>query len=165
MKKSIFAIFYVLLASVGIQFAIGCGPTLPPIQESMKKNVTVLDFGKGSQDNKNFGTPMSSMLTTELFKLNMFHIVEREKIKFLLDELALEQFKVEQFRKMKISGIDYIIDGSAFLIKNKIHTDIRLINTENGETITVISDADNEDDLRDMAERVAMKLVDVIYRK
>lgn len=165
MKKFISIAFYALLVSVVTQFLTGCGATIPEVQEARKKNITILDFAKGNPDSKNFGTPMSSMITSELFKLNLFHIIEREKIKLLLDELALDQFKVEQYRKIKISGIDYIIDGSAFLIKNKIHTDIRLIDTENGETISVISDKDNEDDLRDMAKRVAMKLADIIYQK
>jgi TolB-like protein len=134
------------------------------------QTIAVLDFDNNSIDQHERLEPLrggfADMLISDLSKLTSLKVVERERVRFILDELDLEQtakFDPETaVRVGKMLGVHSILIGSFTKVGERMRLDTRLIRTETGELIKADQLTRKTDDffklIDDAAELVAKDL-------
>lgn len=120
--------------------------------ESPKKIVAVLDFENNEKLKDKVDLKMSDMLTTSLVKTNRFKVVERNKIKKVLDEqkfgLSGMVDRETAAKAGKLIGAEYLVLGSITsatrkdidkfgytLVKIEVGVDVRVVNTSSGNIL------------------------------
>jgi TolB-like protein len=113
--------------------------------QAMTQPVTmaVLDFQNNSfmepEKYASLSKGLAEMMITELGRLESMQVVERQKLRSLMDEMKLSQAGVTEEGSVevgKLIGAKYLVFGS-FLVSmdNKIRIDLRIIEVETGLTV------------------------------
>lgn len=106
--------------------------------------LAVLDFENNSFFNPEEYGPLSKglaeIMITELNQLQSLHVVERQKLRSLLDELKLSQSGIvsaeSSVRVGKMLGAQHLVFGGYMVtLDEKIRIDVRIIEVETGLTI------------------------------
>jgi TolB-like protein len=128
------------------------------------KTIAVLDFDNNSVEDHEKLEPLrggfADMLVTDLSRLTTLRVVERERVRFILDELDLEQ--TEKFdpataaRIGKMLGVHCILIGSYSKIGGKMRLDTRLVRTETGELLKADQITKRTDDFFQLIDDAAI---------
>ncbi len=114
------------------------------LEAQEKITITVFDFNNNSIMDRETYQPLSiglgQMLLSELGSLSSVSIVERQKLKSILDEIKLSQSGVidEQTsaKAGKLLGAQYMVFGSYLVnTKGKMRLDARIVQVETGLTV------------------------------
>lgn len=117
--------------------------------------VAVLDFssfmmGEGGAS-VNLGKAISAMLVTEFSGREGLQVVERQEINALLDEHDLGQSgrlnEEQAIRVGQLLGVQYILLGQATSIVDQLRMDIRAVDVETSEIVTVLKRSDKTTEL------------------
>lgn len=140
----------VVVAAAGL----GVGPTSARAQGDVPR-VAVLDFssfmmGEGGAS-VNLGKAISAMLVTEFSGREGLQVVERQQLNALLDEQDLgvsgrlnEEDAVEIGRLL---GVQYVLVGQVTSIVDQLRMDIRAVDVETSEIVTVLKKSDRTSEL------------------
>lgn len=140
----------VVVAAAGL----GAGPTSAHAQGDVPR-VAVLDFssfmmGEGGAS-VNLGKAISAMLVTEFSGREGLQVVERQQLNALLDEQDLgvsgrlnEEDAVEIGRLL---GVQYVLVGQVTSIVDQLRMDIRAVDVETSEIVTVLKKSDRTSEL------------------
>ena len=108
-----------------------------------RKIIAVKDFEVISGSNKEVARYVQEDVTTALVHSGQFHVVEREKLDVVLEEIKLGQsgmVTLETIKKAgRLLGADLILTGSFMPTGEKWNANLRLINTESGRIISAIN--------------------------
>jgi curli biogenesis system outer membrane secretion channel CsgG len=133
---------------------LGAGPTSAHAQGDVPR-VAVLDFssfmmGEGGAS-VNLGKAISAMLVTEFSGREGLQVVERQQLNALLDEQDLgvsgrlnEEDAVEIGRLL---GVQYVLVGQVTSIVDQLRMDIRAVDVETSEIVTVLKKSDRTSEL------------------
>jgi curli biogenesis system outer membrane secretion channel CsgG len=133
---------------------LGAGPTSALAQGDVPR-VAVLDFssfmmGEGGAS-VNLGKAISAMLVTEFSGREGLQVVERQQLNALLDEQDLgvsgrlnEEDAVEIGRLL---GVQYVLVGQVTSIVDQLRMDIRAVDVETSEIVTVLKKSDRTSEL------------------
>ncbi len=111
---------------------------------STQPTIAVLDFENNSFLNPEEYNPLSrglaEIMITELGQIKTIHVVERERLRSILDELKLSQSGlVSQESSIKVGkllGAQYLVFGGYIVTLNKkIRIDVRIVEVETGLVI------------------------------
>ncbi len=108
-----------------------------------EKTVAVLDFDNNSILNPQQYQPLSGglaeIMITELGRVKSLRIVERRRIKTIIDEIKANQSGLVEgssFKAGRMLGADYLLFGSYMVnLNKKIRIDVRVVDVETGLTI------------------------------
>jgi len=105
-----------------------------------RKTIAVLYFDNGNVLDENLDPlrkGLADMLISDLSKLNMLRVVERDKLEEIFKELNLTNSKefdsITQQKIGKILGAELMLFGSYFELLGTFRIDARIIKTETGE--------------------------------
>ena len=104
-----------------------------------RKTIAVLYFdnGNSNEDLNSLRKGLADMLISDLSKLNMLRVVERDKLEEILKEFDLTNskgFNSETQQEIgKLLGADLMLFGSYFELLGTFRIDARIIKTETGE--------------------------------
>ena len=136
MKKSVLAAF---LLSLLYCLFIHIGPVF-----SNENTLAVLDFENNSLVNPEENQPLSKglaeMIITELNQIQALRVVERQKLRSLLDEIKLSQSgaisEATTVRAGKMLGAQHLVFGGYMVtFGDKIRIDVRIVEVETGLTL------------------------------
>ena len=169
--------FYGLIAALGIAAAAVYvagrvsqpgGLSSPPSAVSPRRSVAVLSFTNLSGDPHEawLATAFSDWLTTELTAGEQVRAIPAESIARMQMELSMPDVHSlgpdSLIRVRKNLGTDYVVTGSYATLGSKrqgqIRLDLRLQDTQTGETIGAISEAGTEAHLLDLVSRAGQHL-------
>jgi len=131
-KLSIVASFYLLFMFI------------PSFSFSTQPTIAVLDFENNSFFNPEEYNPLSrglaEIMITELQQVKTIHVVERAKLRSILDELKLSQSGLvsqeNSIRVGKLLGAQHLVFGGYIVAMNeKIRIDVRIVEVETGLVI------------------------------
>jgi len=145
---------------------------LPPITAPGGiKTVAVLDFDNNSIDDverlANLGKGLADILITDLAALSKLKVVERERIQFVMSEIAISDSTVKGRRLVdpqfavqlgKLMGAQSVLIGSFMKIGKKLRVDARLVKTETSEVLTTESVDGGQDEIFDLAKKLVLKV-------
>ena len=127
------------------------GPT--QAQADDVPTVAVLDFnsfmmGEGGASVQ-LGKAISAMLVTEFSNREGIRIVERQRINALIDEMELNYTgAVEEAIELgKLLGMQYVLLGQVTSIVDNLRMDIRAVDVETSEILTVMKKSDKTTEL------------------
>ncbi|HEY6967759.1 MAG TPA: tetratricopeptide repeat protein [Candidatus Angelobacter sp.] len=139
------------------------GPETPPLK--VRRSVAVLGFKNLSQraDVAWLSTALSEMLTTELAAGEKLRIIPGENIAQVKISLSLPD--VDSFGKETLAKIrnnlyadDVVLGSYVPLGGGQIRLDLRLQNTQAGETLTAVSEKGNKEQIDDLVSRAGAVL-------
>ena len=135
------------------------------------KTIAVLDFDNNSIDDveklANLGKGLADMIITDLATLSKLKVVERERIQFVLDELALSDSTVKNKRLVdpefavrvgKLMGAQSVLIGSFMKFGKKLRVDVRMVKTETSEIFKTDFVDGSQDDIFDLSKKLAIKV-------
>ena len=117
--------------------------------------VAVLDFssfmmGQGGAS-VNLGKAISAMLVTEFSGREGLQVVERQEISALLDEQDLAfSGRIDEANAIaigKLLGVQYVLLGQVTSIVDNLRMDIRAVDVETSEIVTVLKKSDKTSEL------------------
>jgi len=139
--------------------------------ESGIKTVTVLDFDNNSIDDverlANFGKGLADILITHLTGLSKLKVVDRERIQFVLDEMARSESGLGGKRVIdpefavrlgKLMGAQSVLIGSFMKVGKKLRIDVRLVKTETSEVLKADFVDGSQDEIFDLAKKLTVKV-------
>jgi len=133
-----------------------------PAQDA-KLVVAVLNFETGSKEIAQYGEQIPDLLTVFLTAEPTLQLVERAKIKNILEELALGATGVvDDATKAKIgnmTGAKFIITGRAMVVGKQLYLTAKVMSTETGKVGAKMVKASLDADLDDGAQKLAAELV------
>lgn len=109
-----------------------------------KKTLAILDFSNNSivdkEKHASLSQGLAEIMVTELSKIQSLQLVERQKIKSLIEEMQLSQSGIISedtgIQVGKLLGSQFLVFGSYMISFNdKIRVDIRIVEVETGVTI------------------------------
>jgi TolB-like protein len=140
-------------------------------QEPGIKTIAVLDFDNNSIDDAerlaNLGKGLADMLITDLAALSKIKVVERERIQYVLSEIALSDstFRGKRLvdpeyavRVGKLMGAQSVLIGSFMKLGKKLRVDVRLVKTETSEIFKTELVDGGQDEIFDLARQLAVKV-------
>ena len=145
----------IALAAVVTAVGPGVGPDAANAQEDDVPRVAVLDFtgfmvGQGS-GSVALGKAISHMLVTEFIAFDGLQVVERQQIHALLDEQDMSlSGRVNDDQAIEIGrllGVQYVLLGAVTSFVNDLRMDIRAVDVETSEIVTVLKKSDKTDQL------------------
>jgi TolB-like protein len=131
------------------------------------KTIAILDFKNRSVDDKDKFDPMekgfSDLLISELNGTINLKVVERERIKWLLDEIGMEndpgKFDMgTAVRVGKLLGVHTILLGSFIKVNDQMKLLSRLVKVETGEILATDEATGDADDFFDIARQLGEKV-------
>ena len=134
------------------------------------KTVAVLDFDNNSIDDAerlaNLGKGLADILITDLGTLKKLKVVERERLQFILQEIALGDTtggkqRIDQeyaVRLGKLMGAQSVLIGSFMKIDKKLRIDTRLVKTETSEILKTDFVTGDQDAVLELASQLALKV-------
>jgi tetratricopeptide (TPR) repeat protein len=160
-----------ILAAAALRYRIyparkapATGQTLPV---SERQSLAVMRFENlGAEDQAWLGTAVSEMLTTELGAGERIRMISGEDVASVESDLSLRgmpSYNAGTLQKIRANlGCDYVVAGS-FLASgsrsvDSIRVDLRLQETQSGQTILTFSDSGNIGDMSDLLKRVGASL-------
>ncbi len=138
-------------------------------QDSAPKTLAILPFENNSVTGHDKFEPLtrglSAMIITDLSdSVKGLKLIEREKIKAILEEISLGQSGIadESTAAMagKILGAQAITIGSFMVLGKKVRIDIRIINVETGEVITSDSVTGKSNAFMELEQELVRKIAD-----
>jgi len=158
-----YSLFALLLAAWG-----GSAPAQTPQAKDTRPTVAVLYFDNGAigraADYDPLRKGMADMFITELMKNTNLHIVERDRLQSLLEEIDLAQTKTidkeTAVRIGKLLSAHHMIMG-AFVVTpdGTMRIDARAVNVETSETEHAETVRDKADNLLNMLPTLARKFI------
>jgi TolB-like protein len=131
------------------------------------KTIAILDFANRSIDDKEKYDPLEKGLAELMIhqldgSINL-KVVERERIKWILGELELEndpgKFDPQSAVRLgKQLGVHTVLLGTMMKIKNKMKLLARLVKVETSEIIATEEAQGDVDDILEIAENLSMKV-------
>ena len=128
--------------------------------------IAILDFKNSSNDPQFQGldTAVRSFLTTDLSSLNSLQIVERGRLKDLLQELRLSSGEFVDPRTAAKLGkglaAQAVLVGEFFAQGHRMRIDARLVHVETGAVILAEGIAGKPTDFLDLEKQLARKVID-----
>ena len=136
-------------------FVVGSAGPRPVRAQDDVPRVAVLDFssfmmGEGGAS-VNLGKAIAAMLVTEFAERPGLQVVERQRINALLDEQDLAASgRLDQDDAVEIGrllGVQYILLGQVTSILDELRMDIRVVDVETSEILTVMKRSDQTSQL------------------
>jgi len=133
------------------------------------KDIAVLEFQDNSiiknQEIQKLRSGLPSLFMNALSTINNVQIIDRRKLKKILEEQALIQsgiLKEDSFLKIgKLTGANFLILGSFLIGMNEdIRIDCRIVDSESGEIIKAEEVNGKTDDFFELAQNLTFKLLD-----
>ena len=131
------------------------------------KTIAILDFKNRSVDDKEKFDPMekgfADLMISELNGTINLKVVERERIKWLLDEIGMEndpgKFDMgTAVRVGKLLGVHTILLGSFIKVNDQMKLLSRLVKVETGEILATDEATGDADDFFDIAQQLGDKV-------
>ena len=131
--------------------------------------IAILDFSNNSIAEKikyeSLSPGLAEIMITELSKVHSLKLVERQKIKSLIQEIQLAQSgMVDESTSIKVGkllGAHYLVFGSYMVAFNKkIRVDVRIVEVETGLTIEAEGITDKVDDIFKIIQKLNEKIID-----
>lgn len=129
--------------------------------------VAVFAFDNNSIDSKEKLEPLrkaiADMIVTRLSKVKTVKVVERQRIQALIEELHLNETElVNQSAALKVGRLlgarILVFGGFSGITGSDFRIDVRLIETETGETITAEEETGSVDELVPMVKTLVQKI-------
>ncbi|MBN1894734.1 hypothetical protein JW906_09575 [bacterium] len=130
--------------------------------------LAVLDFENNSLFDKDSYASLSNglaeIMTTELSKVSSLQLVERRKLRNLLDEVKLEQAGISEesqgLQVGKMLGAKNLVFGSFMVAPDKkIRLDLRIVEIETGITIKAEEATGKAKDVLQLVQKLSKKLL------
>lgn len=160
MCKKVLSVFLSILILAAPVFSMN------PDQTAKKVNIAVFDFeGKGLSQAE--ATALSERFRSVLVSTNKFNVVERQKIKLIMDEIGLQLSGVVSEESMsqagELLGVNRIISGTIGKIGDTYTVDLRIIAVETGKVIRTISQnaSGSKENLIALLERLAKRFAGI----
>ncbi|MBN2030784.1 hypothetical protein JW824_11125 [bacterium] len=134
-----------------------------------ENTLAVLDFENNSLLNPDEYQPLakglSEIMITELGQVQAIHVVERQKLKSVIDELKLSQSGLVSengsIEVGKMLGAEYLVFGSYMVaFDKKIRIDARIVNVETGLTVKASQVTGKEEDLLSLISKLSKKILE-----
>ena len=131
------------------------------------QTLAIVDFTNNSLDDRDRMDPLqggfASLMVHQLSGATDLKVIERERIKWLLEELDLqkEPGRVDQstaVRTGKLLGANVVMFGSYMKHRNEFRINARLVKVETGEIIMTEQVAGKEKDFFELAEELSLKV-------
>lgn len=131
------------------------------------QTIAIVDFTNNSLDDRERMDPLqggfASLMVHQLSGAVDLKVIERERIKWLIDELDLQQEegRVDQstaVRTGKLLGANVVMFGSFMKHRNEFRINARLVKVETGEIIMTEQVAGKEKDFFKLAEELSLKV-------
>jgi len=133
--------------------ALVVGMASTPVAGQDVPTVAVMDFdsfmmGEGGASVQ-LGKAITAMLVTEFSQREGIRIIERQRINDLIREMDLSYSgRVEEAIEIgKLLGMQYVLLGQVTSIVDNLRMDIRAVDVETSEVITVMKKSDKTDQL------------------
>ncbi len=130
-----------------------------------KARIAVLPLTDTNNQAKNegYGEAIAGMLMTELINGQVFQVVERSEIDKMMQELAFQYSGAVDAGTAKqigvILGVDILVFGTVAKFDQVVETDIRLVDTNNGEALLAENEScKNSALIREMVVNLARKM-------
>jgi len=134
-------------------------------QAIAKSRIAVLPFTDTNNQAKNegYGEAIAGMIMTELINGQVFQVVERSEIDKMMKELAFQYSGAVDAGTAKqigeILGVDILVFGTVAKFDQVVETDIRLVDTKNGEALLAENESSRSSaSIRDMVVNLARKI-------
>ena len=112
---------------------------------------------------------LTDLLITDLVAWEGVRVVERTRLEDVLKELNFQQTKyVDKATAAKLGKVlnsTYLIYGSLILTGTKLTVAARLVQSDNGEVLITVKEADERDKIFDIEQRLVNQLVAKIDSK
>lgn len=138
-------------------FAVGVGLLVAPsaVRGQDIPTVAVMDFSSFMMGESggavNLGAAISAMLVTEFSSREGLRVVERAQLKNLLREQDLSlSGRIEESDAIEIGkmlGVQYVLHGQVTSIVDNLRMDIRAVDVETSEIVTVLKKTDRTSEL------------------
>lgn len=131
------------------------------------KTIAVLDFKNRSLDDREKYDPLekglADLMIGQLHRATQLKVVERERIQWILDEIALENDpgKFDANSAVRIGkqlGVHVILLGSFMKVKEEMWLGARLVKVETGEILQTEEVKGDADEFFDLAEKMSGKV-------
>ena len=131
------------------------------------QTLAIVDFTNNSLDDRDRMDPLqggfASLMVHQLSGATDLKVIERERIKWLIDELDLQQEagRVDQstaVRTGKLLGANVVMFGSFMKHRSEFRINARLVKVETGEIIMTEQVAGKEKDFFELAEELSLKV-------
>jgi len=160
MFKKIFSAWLLFLISAMPAFSLNS------MQTTHKVNIAVFDFeGKGITQAE--ASALTERFRSVLVSTNKFNVVERQKIKLIMDELGLQLSGMVSEKSIskagELLGVNRIISGTIGKIGDTYTVDLRIIAVETGKVIRTVSQNTNgsKENLIALLERLAKRFAGI----
>lgn len=136
---------------------------------AVEKTLAVLDFENNSLMNPEQYQPLakglSEIMITELKQVESIHVVERQKLRTVIDELKLSQSGIvseeSSVEAGKMLGAQHLVFGSYLVtLDKKIRIDVRIINVETGLTVKASQVTGKEKELLKLIVKLSKKILE-----
>jgi len=137
-----------------------------PIVKSVL-SVAVLNFDNNSIDQSNTLTPFiqgfASMFSTDLANSGHFRVIERRKIKAIMEQMALSQSGVlsqdTAIQVGKMAGAKHILFGSFIAMGDQVRIDVRVVDVETSLLVMADSVMGMKKHILNLEKQLVHKLV------
>lgn len=150
-----------LAAAIG---AVGLGVGTVSAAAQDVPRVAVLDFngfmmGEGG-GSVALGKAIAAMLVTEFSQFDGIQVIERQQIHALLDEQDMTMSgRLDENQAIEIGkllGVQYVLLGAVTSIVDQLRMDIRAVDVETSEIVTVLKKSDKTTELFSVVEAIAL---------
>jgi TolB-like protein len=134
---------------------VGLGVSAPVHGQADVPRVAVLDFssfmmGEGGAS-VNLGKAIAAMLVTEFSSRDGIQVIERQQLNALLDEQDLgvsgRLYEEDAVEIGRLLGVQYVLLGQVTSNVDQLRMDIRAVDVETSEIVTVLKKSDKTSEL------------------
>lgn len=126
--------------------------------------VAYFDNNAGSVRYDYWRKALADMLITDLSKIKVLQLVEREKLEQVIKELKLQQEKLFDQRTAQrmgqLLGASHILTGSFTRVGTQVRFDVRVVRTSTGEIVMAEKALGTDSALFDMEKTLATAVID-----
>lgn len=134
---------------------VALGPGTPTIEAQDVPTVAVMDFSSFMMGEAggavNLGKAISAMLVTEFSGREGMRIIERQELNDLIREQDLSlSGRIEEADAIEVGkmlGVQYVLHGQVTSIVDNLRMDIRAVDVETSEIVTVMKKSDKTSEL------------------
>ena len=132
-----------------------------------ENTLAVLDFENNSLFNREENQPLSKglaeMMITELNQVQALRVVERQKLRSLLDEIKLSQSgtvsEASSVRAGKMLGAKHLVFGGYMAMDKNIRIDVRIVEVETGLTVKASEVTGKSRDILSLVKKLSKKIL------
>ncbi len=134
-----------------------------------EKTLAVLDFENNSlfnvQENQPLSKGLAEMMITELSKIKAVRVVERQKLRSLLDEIKMSQAgmvsETSSVQAGRMLGAQHLVFGGYMVtMDKKIRIDVRIVQVETGLTIKASEVTGKTRQVLSLIQKLSKKILD-----